>query len=340
MQIKILHKQGKNLRAIACELGCAVNTVRKYLNGEAPPAYQERVRRELKVAPFAAYLQQRVAAAAPDWIPATVLWREIRDKGFDGSERTVRNFVATLRPVRVPDPLVRFETAAGDQMQVDWIEFRRHKGASLFAFVATLGYSRASYVEFVSDMRLDTLLACHANCFVWFGGVPRRALYDNMKTVVLKRDAYGPKQHRFQPGFLDFAGHYGFRPELCRPYRAKTKGKVERMNGYICRRFYVPLVARLKSAGLELDVVTANTEVGRWLRDVADVRCHGTTKLQPGAQLVVEQPSLQSLPPPYPALIKAAIPASGKQLRARFHDWLAPLQHPLSVYDQVMGVAA
>jgi transposase len=142
MQIKILHKQGKSVRAIACELGCSVNTVRKYLNAEAPPAYQERVRREPKVAPFATYLQQRVAAAAPDWIAATVLWREIRDKGFDGSERTVRNFVATLRPVRLPDPLVRFETAAGNQMQVDWIEFRRRKGASLFAFVATLGYSR------------------------------------------------------------------------------------------------------------------------------------------------------------------------------------------------------
>jgi transposase len=340
MQIKILHKQGKSLRAIACELGCAVNTVHKYLNGEAPPAYQQRVRQELKVAPFAAYLQQRVAAAAPDWIPATVLWREIREKGFDGSERTVRNFVATLRPVRLPDSLVRFETAAGDQTQVDWIEFRCRKGAGLFAFVATLGYSRASYVEFVADMRLDTLLECHANCFARFGGVPRRALYDNMKTVVIERDAYGPKQHRFQPGFLDFAGHYGFRPELCRPYRAKTKGKVERMNGYIRRSFYVPLVARLKSVGLELDVVTANTEVWRWLREVADVRIHGTTKLQPGPQLVAERSSLQGLPPPYPALIRAVVPASGKELRERFHDWLAPRQHPLSVYDQVMGVAA
>lgn len=84
----------------------------------------------------------------------------------------------------------------------------------------------------------------------------------------------------------------------------------------------------------------ANTEVWRWLRDVADVRIHGTTKLQPGAQLVAERPLLQSLPPPYPALIKAAVPASGKELRERFHDWRAPLQHPLSVYDQAMGVAA
>jgi transposase len=340
MQIKILHKQGKSLRAIASELGYSVNTVRKYLNGAAAPAYHNRVRRESMMAPFEAYLRERVAAASPDWIPATVLWREIGQQGFVGSERTVRNFVATLWPVRAPDPVVRFETAAGDQMQVDWIEFRRRKGAGLYAFVATLGFSRATYVEFVADMRLETLLACHANCFVWFGGVPGRALYDNMKTVVIERDAYGPKHHRFQPGFLDFAGHYGFRPELCRPYRAKTKGKVERMNGYLRRSFYVPLVARLKSVGLELDVVTANTEVWRWLREVAHVRLHGTTGLEPGRQLIVERQSLQSLPPPYPALIRAAVPASARELRERFHDWLAPLQHPLSVYDQMMGVAA
>ena len=340
MQIKILHKQGKSLRAIACELGCSVNTVRKYLNGEATPAYQERTRRQSIVAPFARYLQERVNAAAPDWIPATVLWREIQEKGFTGGERIVRQYVATLRPVRAPDLLVRFETAAGDQMQVDWIEFRRRKGASLFAFVATLGFSRAAYVEFVADMRLETLLACHANCFTWFGSVPRRGLYDNMKTVVIQRDAYGPKQHRFQPGFLDFARHYGFQPELCRPYRAKTKGKVERMNGYLRRSFYVPLVARLKSIGLELDVVTANTEVWRWLREVAHTRLHGTTGLQPGAQLLVEQKSLQSLPLPYPALVRASVPASGRELRERFHDWLSPLQHPLSVYDQMIGLAA
>lgn len=340
MQIKIMRKQGQSLRAIACELGCAVNTVRKYLEGDAPPGYPMRERRQSKLAAFTDYLQQRVHAAAPDWIPATVLWREIREQGYAGGERTVRSYVATLRPTKTPDPLVRFETGPGDQMQVDWIEFRRRKGASLFAFVATLGYSRASYVEFVADMRLDTMLACHANAFDWFGGVPRRALYDNMKTVVIERDAYGPKQHRFQAGFLDFARHYGFQPELCRPYRAKTKGKVERMNGYIRRSFYVPLVARLKSVGLELDVITANTEVWRWLREVADVRIHGTTKLQPGQQLLVEQPALQSLPPAYPALVRAAAPATGKVLRERFNDWLVPLQHPLSVYDQIMGVAA
>ena len=340
MRIRILRQQGRSLRAIAMELGYSVNTVRKYLQDEKAPRYSARPARALKVAPFEQYLRERIAAAAPDWIPAAVLWREICERGFDGAERTVRQYVATLKPRPVDEPLVRFETAPGDQMQADWVEFRRRRDDSLYAFVATLGYSRAAYVEFVGDMKLDSLLACHAHCFERFGGVPRRILYDNMKTVVLERDAYGAKQHRFQPGFLDFAHHYGFVPELCRPYRAKTKGKVERMNGYLRHSFFVPLVAKLNAVGWELDIATANTEVQRWLHEVAHQRNHGTTKQRPAALLEQEQAQLLPLPPLYPALIEPAAPKPAAELRRMFSDWLAPLQHPLSVYDPLSGVGA
>ncbi|MDQ7980139.1 helix-turn-helix domain-containing protein, partial [Paraburkholderia sp. SARCC-3016] len=129
MQIRILHKQGKSLRAIACEVGCSVNTVRKYLAAQDAPTFRPAtIPRESIVGPFEAYLRERIAAAAPEWIPATVLWREIQSMGFNGGERIVRKFVATLRPAQAPDPLIRFETAAGDQMQADWVEFRRRKG--------------------------------------------------------------------------------------------------------------------------------------------------------------------------------------------------------------------
>ena len=135
MQIKILHKQGKSLRAIACEVGCSVNTVRKYLAAQDPPTFRPAAApRESIVVPFEEYLRERIAAAAPDWIPAAVLWREIQSMGFDGGERIVRKFVATLRPTQVADPLVRFETAAGDQMQVDWVEFRRRKAHGIAEF--------------------------------------------------------------------------------------------------------------------------------------------------------------------------------------------------------------
>jgi transposase len=86
----------------------------------------------------------------------------------------------------VAEPAVRFETAPGQQMQVDWATIRR--GADrLSVFVATLGWSRAAYVEFVTDERLETLLAAHEHAFLAVGGVPAEVLYDNMRTVVSQR---------------------------------------------------------------------------------------------------------------------------------------------------------
>ena len=229
-----------------------------------------------KLDPFKGYLMQRVEAARPYWIPATVLAREVRAQGFDGCDRLVSRFVRTLRPAAKDDPVVRFETAPGQQLQIDWVEYKRD---GLSAFVATLGYSRASFIEYVTDERIETLVACHVAAFEFFGGVPRELLYDNVKTVVLERDGYGPGVHRFHPTLWDVAKHYNFQPRLCRPYRARTKGKVERFNGYLRHSFHVPLLTRLRQHGLRLDRETANVEVRRWLREVANVRVHAQTGL-------------------------------------------------------------
>ncbi|GAB7129643.1 hypothetical protein JCM19000A_41510 [Silvimonas sp. JCM 19000] len=230
VEIRILARQGKSIREIARATQLSRNTVRKYLRTHGQPARTPPAGRPHKLDPFKDYLRQRVAAAHPDWLPATALLLELREQGYRGGLSRVRHFLRSLRVPAAPEPLVRFETPAGQQMQVDWVTFRRGP-TPLSAFVATLGFSRASYVEFVSDEKLPTLLACHEHAFEYFGGVPREVLYDNMKTVVTGRDAYGPGLHRFQPAFMDLASHYGFVPRLCRPYRAKTKGKVERFNG-------------------------------------------------------------------------------------------------------------
>ena len=91
------------------------------------------------------------------------------------------------------------------------------------------------------------LIAAHENAFLALGGTPREVLYDNMRTVVLERHGYGRCRHRFHPGFLDLARHCGFNPRLCAPYRAQTKGKVERFIRYLRHSFYVPLASRLAS---------------------------------------------------------------------------------------------
>ena len=239
--------------------------------------------------------------------------------------------------------MVRFETTPGEQMQVDWVEFR--KGAApLYAFCATLGYSRVSHVEFVTDMKVGTLIECHERAFATFGGVAKRILYDNMKTIVLERDVNGSGEHRYHAGFLDYSKHCGFVIKLCRPYRARTKGKVERFNGYLRGSFYMPLVAKLKEAGLQLDVVTANAEVRHWLKDVANVRIHGTTHARPVDRLREEGPHLQPIPAPWRGDIAAARPqieVSPEPSRRPVAvieglETATPSQHPLAVYEQLL----
>lgn len=357
VEIKVLRKQGKSLRQIAQAVGCAINTVRSHLSEADMPRYERKVKRPSKLAAFEGYLRERQAAAHPNWIPASVLYREIVEQGYSGGSSIVRAFMRTLKPTIPTEPVIRFETQPGVQMQVDWVEFRKGQ-RPLYAFCATLGYSRASYVEFVSDMKVATLISCHEHAFRAFGGVPKQVLYDNMKTVIVERDAYGEGEHRFHAGFLDYARHCGFVIKLCRPYRAKTKGKVERFNGYLRRSFYIPLVAKLKQADLELDVNTANVQVQSWLADIANQRIHGTTGTIPAQSLMEERSALQTLPPAWRGDIAAARPQAKADITtsAQPHQQSSPqtnttprpavvqahieaelpVQHPLEIYEQLL----
>lgn len=329
MQIKILFNQGKSIREISRTLRLSRNTVRRYLRSELKPSYKSRVAKPTKLSPFHDYLKQRVSAASPVWLPATVLYREIKEMGYQGKERILRTYLQTLKPKQPEELLIRFETEPGQQLQVDWIVFRRGKN-HLSAFVATMGCSRSSYVEFVTNEQIMTLLHCHESALEFFGGVPKEVLYDNMKTVVLERNAYGDKKHRFNPTFFDFARHHGFVPRLCRPYRAKTKGKVERFNRYLRYSFYYPLVSRLKPLGLIVDAELANYEVKRWLRDVANQRIHATTGQIPSVKLEEEKKYLQPLQLPYAGLEHQR--ASPRLLQQEEFS----LQHPLSLYDTLL----
>lgn len=336
VDIRVLHRQGKSIRAIARELGVSRNTVRKYLRVDQPPAFNPCPTRPSKLDPFRVYLQGRVAAAHPDWIPARVLLDEIKALGFTGGSTILSDYMATLKPQCRPDPLVRFETAAGQQMQVDWGAFRLGP-VRLSAFVATLGYSRYTFGTFVENEQFDTLRSCHELAFDAFGGVPQEVLYDNMRTVVQARNAYGQGQHRFHPGLRDFAHHYGFLPRLCQPYRAKTKGKVERFIGYLRRSFFVPVVSRYQQLGESLDRQQLNVELARWLEHTANRREHGTTELVPMDQLQIERGALQALPPRY---VDGRLRQRSTPHVPRYTDWpVAPLQHPLSTYAALLGAA-
>jgi len=329
MQIHVLQAQGLSLREIARRLGVSRNTITRYLASGDVPRYKARAPRPTKLEPFHDYIRQRMDAAAPDWIAAPALLRELKAQGYRGELRSVQAFMQLHKPVPAEDPVVRFETAPGQQMQCDFVVFRRGTDP-LYAFTATLGFSRWRWVMFTTDEKAVTLVRCHHALFEALGGVPKEILYDNAKTIVITRDAYGEGLHDWHSDLLDLAKRYSFVPRLCRPYRAQTKGKVERFHRYLRGNFYVPLSSLLKQTGLVLDVDTANAEVGKWLRDVANQRVHAFTGMPPAALFEQrERATLQPLP-------GFARPLQINMRRWSMTDMEVPMQHPLSVYQRLL----
>jgi len=330
VDIHVLHRQGHSIRAISSQMGIARNTVRSYLRDLArTPAYGPRAARASKLDPFKPYLRERIEAAKPYWIPATVLYRELTTQGFDGKEGIVKNYIRQFKP-DTREAIVRFETLPGQQMQVDFTTIRRGQN-KLKGFVATLGFSRACYVHFSTHERQEDWLYGIEEAFHYFGGVPKEVLFDNAKCIMIERDAYGEGRHRWNAKLLQLSADYGFQLRACRPYRAKTKGKVERFNGYLKNSFITPLAATLKQAGLALDVDAANGQVGPWLDEVAHQRIHGTTKQKPQNLLIKERLSLDDLP---------VRPSSAKvvTIKSSLATPIESFQHPLSVYDQLLEV--
>jgi transposase len=331
VDIHVLHRQGCSVRGISRQLGISRNTVRRYLRDIAQsPDYGPRAARPSKLDAFKPYLRERIEAAKPYWIPAVVLCRELQTRGYEGQEGIVKNYVRQFKPI-TKEPVVRFETAPGQQMQVDFTTIKRGRN-KLKGFVATLGYSRACYVCFSEYEKQEDWVAGIEGALNYFGGVPKEILFDNAKCIMIERDAYGEGQHRWNSKLLQLSGDYGFRLRACRPYRAKTKGKVERFNGYLKHSFITPLAATLKQVGLALDIDIANGQVGQWLHDVAHQRIHGTTQQKPEVLLIKEKLVLSELP--------AKRIADNSIAPVTYHALpIESFQHPLSVYDQLIEVA-
>ena len=293
-----LHRQGLSVSAIARRVGIDRKTARKYIErGLEPPSYGPRQPRARQLEPFEAYLRQRVAAYPG--LTASRLMREIREHGYVGGYSAVTDFLREVRPSPVPPFEVRFETPPGEQAQVDFAQFQviftdePSAPRIVWLFSLVLGYSRLIWARFVAHQDLQTVLRCHMAAFAALGGVPREILYDRMKTAVIGED---DQAHIvYNRALIDFAGHYGFHPKACRPYRAKTKGKVERPFRYIREDFFLARSFR------NLDDL--NAQLAHWLGTVANPRVHATTRRVVNEAFAEEK--LQSLPlVPFSAVLK------------------------------------
>jgi transposase len=264
-----MRRSGLTIREISRLTGYHCVTVRKYLEHPEAPSYGPRTRRPRQLDAYEEYIDQRLAGGV--W-NAVVLLRELKDRGYTGGYTALKDYLQPRREAAKAVAVRRFETAPGHQAQVDWLhmgarEFTDGSREPLSGFVFTLGNSRAMYAGLATDQRLGTFLSLHEAAFAELGGVPREILYDRVKTVVLGTDERG--ETLWHPVFLDFARYWGFRPRLCAPYRAQTKGKVENGVGYIRKSFLC--ACRPKNLS---DLAQ---QLHAWVVGVANRRVHGTT---------------------------------------------------------------
>lgn len=290
LDILELRDRGLSVRAISRVTGLSRKTVKKYLQEPRVPSYSPRPKRQSILEPFKRYIQTRMAEGVMN---ARRLLREIRELGYPGSITILRDFMKPLRSPVQPRAVVRFETKPGEQAQVDFGVFSYQDGKitrRVYAFVMVLSYSRAMYVEFVKRQDLGTLLRCHVHAFEALGGIPEKVLYDNMKPVVQARTE---GRVVWNSRFLDFALALGFTPQACRPYRAQTKGKVERAMRYLRQSLWPAL--RFS------DLDDLNAQAKQWCQMVANQRVHGGTNRKPCDLLAEERlhplPSKQLVAP-------------------------------------------
>jgi len=274
---EIRHRRdaGQNVTAIARELQLDRKTVRSCLKREHWAPYQRSIRRPSMLDAHREWLQIRAPQVS---FSARILFQELQaQRGFTGCYELVKVAVRPLRAAATVASVtqMRFETAPGEQAQVDWGQVTVALGGirtKVHVFVMTLGYSRRGYAEGYLNERMASLLSAHERAFEHFGGACQTLLYDRMRTVVAGLVEDGSRA-RLNDTFSAFADHWGFTVRLCRPYRAKTKGKVESGVKYVKRNF-VP-------GRSFTDLEDFNAQLAAWQAEIADVRVHGTTHQLP-----------------------------------------------------------
>ena len=268
-------EQGMSKAAIARQLRISRRTVYNWMEAgeldrgvdDKAVRYRPRAPLPSKLDPFREIIRTRLADY-PE-LSAVRLFEEVKMAGYPGGYGQVKRYVRAVRPRDPVEPVVRFETPPGHQAQVDFAEFRLPWGKR-HALIVVLGYSRRMWLRFYERQTMMVVIRGIEESFPYLGGVPVELLFDQMKAVVIADGRAGGGCVVANPEFRGFSDHWGFRIRTCRPYRAQTKGKVERPIRYVRNNFFYGR-----------DFVSdddLNARVGRWLDEVANVRVHGTLK--------------------------------------------------------------
>jgi transposase len=285
--IKALAQRGVYQKDIALELGVHPRTVSRALQRKGAPE-RGRKRSESKLDPHKPMIDRLLTEGV--W-NAKVIWREIQAEGYTGRYTILRDYIQPKRALRPGRATVRFETEPGQQLQSDWGEILTQlAGAAVKVhfIVNELGYSRRFHFWGTDCEDAEHTYEGLIRSLEYFGGVPHEVLVDNQKAAVLEPRSNG-QPAQFNERFVDLAEHYGFTPHACRPYRARTKGKDERMVGYVQQNFFVRYRSFESWAHL-------NQLAEQWLAQEADQRVQGTVKEVVAERFARERPALLPLP--------------------------------------------
>lgn len=282
MEIRTDKMKGLSYTEIGRKYNIDYRTAKKYAESDTKPVYQLSKPKTSKLDPFKQQIDVWLEEAP---FSAQRILEKLYDNGFQGKYSIVSDYVSKKKGELNEKSTVRFETMPGLQGQVDWAFFENYRvfqngeSKKLYCFLMILGYSRTRYIEFVTDMSTNTLIQCHINAFRYFNGYPEEILYDNMKQVVIKR-LIKQDESELNKQFEDFAGFYGFKPVLCRPYRGQTKGKVERTVAFVRDNF----MTGIKYSNLD----DLNGQALAWCNKV-NSKEHSTTGEKPFDRLAKEQ---------------------------------------------------
>lgn len=231
---RLFYVEHWKIGTIASELGLHTETVG--LAVETDRFSNTKTLRRSATDPYANFIRE-ILAEHPR-LRATRIFQMIRDRGYSGSVVQLRRFVACVRPVH-REAFLSLRTFPGEQGQVDWAHFGEvsigRARRRLSCFVITLSYSRALYLEFFLDQRMESFLRGHIHAFEDWQGLPRILLYDNLRSVVLERR--GDAIH-FHPRLLELCAHYHFAARPCQVRAGNQKGRVERVIRYIRESFF------------------------------------------------------------------------------------------------------
>jgi len=268
-EIHHLRQQGLSERKISRTLQLTRKTVRKYLDN--PMQKRPAIRRKSKLDPFKNEIKQLLEQGPR--VSAEVIKQRIESMGYAGGITIIRDYLQKIRPTS-KQAFIRFESAPGKQMQIDWGHFGSlaygdtHR--KLYALAVVEGYSRMLYVEFTHSQNQSALHQCMLNAFTFFGGTAHEIVVDNMLTAVIERQGH---LIRFNDAFLTFLIPLKMVPIACNPGAPHEKGKVESAIKYLRRNFW--------PVRTFTDLCDVNRQVRKWLDTVANVRVHQTILKRP-----------------------------------------------------------